>query len=160
MGELRGARREAGGAEIRVRRRVQFSETDAAGLVHFSCFFRYMEDAEHALWRENGLSIHQPGSAIGWPRVAAAFEYHRALTFEQEFDVTIRVAEITRRAISYHCEITRDEQRIATGSLKVACVAKLPDGTMRSAEIPEDIARRFEPSGNRASHLAPRASDL
>ena len=122
---------------------MQFSETDAAGIVHFSCFFRYMEDAEHALWRENGLSIHSAESSIGWPRVGAAFEYHRALKFEQEFDVAIRVAEITKRTISYTCDITRDEQRIATGTLKIACVSKSADGTMRSAEIPEDIARRF-----------------
>jgi acyl-CoA thioester hydrolase len=153
-----GERREAGGAEIRVRRRVQFSETDAAGIVHFSCFFRYMEDAEHALWRENGLSIHSADSSIGWPRVGAAFEYHRALKFEHEFDVTIRVTEITKRSISYACDITRDEQRIATGSLKIACVSKLPDGSMKSAEIPEDIATRFKPSAP-TSNLRPLTSD-
>jgi len=145
-------------SEHSVRRRVQFSETDAAGIVHFACFFRYMEEAEHALWRANGLSIHPPESPIGWPRVGAAFEYHKALKFEQEFDVTIRVTEITKRVISYTCEITREQQRIATGSLKIACVSKLPDGTMRSAEIPEDIAGRFKPSG--APGFQPPASDL
>ena len=67
-------------------RRVQFSETDAAGIVHFSYFFRYFEDAEHALWREAGLSIHPEQSPIGWPRVSASCEFHRALKFEQEFD--------------------------------------------------------------------------
>jgi acyl-CoA thioesterase FadM len=51
---------------------VQFSETDAAGIVHFSNFFRYFEDAEHALWREAGGSILDRDSAIGWPRVAAS----------------------------------------------------------------------------------------
>lgn len=145
-------------SEITLRRRVQFSETDAAGIVHFSTFFRYMEDAEHALWRENGLRIHSADSSIGWPRVGAAFEYHRALKFEQEFDVTIRVTEMTKRTISYTCDIARDGQRIATGSLKIACVAKLPDGTMRSADIPEDIARRFKPS--ETPNLQPPASDL
>ena len=137
-------------AELRLRRRVQFSETDAAGIVHFSCFFRYLEDAEHALWRENGLSIHPEQSPIGWPRVAASFEFHRALKFEQEFDVTIRVTEMTRRTILYAGEITRGDERIATGTLKIACVSKLPDGTMKSSEIPADIA----------SKLAPRASRL
>ena len=125
------------------RRRVQFSETDAAGIVHFSCFFRYMEDAEHALWRENGLSIHQADSRIGWPRVATAFEFHRALKFEQEFDVTIRVAEVGKRTIGYTCEVTQEGQKIASGTLKIACVNKLPDGTMKSTEIPPDIAVRF-----------------
>jgi YbgC/YbaW family acyl-CoA thioester hydrolase len=130
-------------SEYRLRRRVQFYETDAAGIVHFSWFFRYMEEAEHALWREAGLSIHPADSPIGWPRVAAACEFHRALTFEQEFDVTIRVTEISKRTMSYACEMTQAGRKVATGTLKIACVAKLPDGTMRSTEIPDDIARRF-----------------
>jgi acyl-CoA thioester hydrolase len=129
--------------EHSIRRRVQFYETDAAGIVHFSWFFRYMEDAEHALWRENGLSIHPEISPIGWPRVGASCEFHRALKFEQEFDVTIRVTEITRRTMSYACDMTQDGRRIASGTLKIACVAKLPDGSMKSTEIPEDVARRF-----------------
>lgn len=125
------------------KRRVQFYETDAAGIVHFSWFFRYMEEAEHAMWRHAGLSIHPEQSSIGWPRVGASCAFHRALKFEQEFDVTIRVIEITTRTMSYTCEMTQDGQKIATGTLKIACVSKLPDGTMKSAEIPEDVARRF-----------------
>ena len=74
-------------SEYRYRRRVQFHEMDAAGIVHFSWFFRYMEEAEHALWRAAGLSIAPPGSDIGFPRVAASFDYHRPLRFEDEFDV-------------------------------------------------------------------------
>src|SRR6266550_6483038 len=145
-------------SEYRFTRRVQFYETDAAGIVHFSWFFRYMEEAEHALWREAGLSIHPENSDIGWPRVAAACEFHRALKFEQEFDVTIRVTEITNRTMSYVCEMTQDGRKIATGTLKIACVSKLPDGSMKSVEIPEDIAMRFKPSDSRTSPLAPPAS--
>lgn len=138
-----GGGREAGGAAIRVRRRVQFSETDVAGIVHFSNFFRYFEDAEHALWREAGLCIHPERSDVGWPRVMASCEFHRPLKFEQEFEITVRISEISKRTITYAGEITRDGDRIATGTWKIACVNKLPDGTMKSTEIPEDIARRF-----------------
>src|SRR5262245_24638607 len=74
------------GDTYRLRRRVQFYETDVAGIVHFSWFFRYMEEAEHALWRQAGLRIHPDQSDIGWPRVAASFEFHRPLRFEDEFD--------------------------------------------------------------------------
>ena len=55
-----------------LRRRVHFYETDAAGIVHFSTFFRYMEEAEHALWRAAGLTVAPAGAEPGWPRVAAA----------------------------------------------------------------------------------------
>src|SRR4026207_53413 len=84
-------------------RRVQFYETDAAGLVHFSWFFRYMEEAEHALWREAGLSIHARDGEFGFPRVSASFDFHRALRFEQEFDVLLRVTAMSKKPIRYTC---------------------------------------------------------
>ena len=62
-------------SEFVYRRRVQFPETDATGIVHFTNFFKYMEEAEHAMWRAAGLSIAAPGAEIGWPRVAASFDY-------------------------------------------------------------------------------------
>ena len=130
-------------SEFRLRRRVQFYETDAAGMVHFSWFFRYMEEAEHALWREAGLSIHPPDSDIGWPRVAASFDFHRALTFEQEFDVWLRVAELTKRTIRYSCLVSQGDTRIATGRLVIACVRRRLD-RMEAMEIPPEIAARFQ----------------
>src|SRR6185295_6570825 len=59
-------------SDYRLKRRVLFYETDLAGIVHFSCYFRYMEEAEHALWRQAGLSIAPKGAEIGFPRVAAS----------------------------------------------------------------------------------------
>ncbi len=129
--------------EHRLRRRVQFAETDAAGLVHFSGFFRYMEEAEHALWREAGLSIAPRDSAIGWPRTEASFEYHRALRFEDEFEIHIRIIAVEERKIRYVCELTRDGKRIATGALTIVCVSKGPGEAMRAMAIPPEIASRF-----------------
>src|SRR4030095_13205131 len=104
-------------SEYRFRRRVQFYETDAAGIVHFSWFFRYMEEAEHALWREAGLSIHPGQSEIGWARVATSFEFKRPLRFEDEFEVHLRVAEITRRTIRYTCRLSPGAAPAASASL-------------------------------------------
>ena len=142
-----------------MKRHVQFSETDVAGIVHFSNFFRYFEDAEHALWREAGLSIHSGESAIGWPRVAASCEYHRPLRFEQEFEVSVVIAELTKRAVRYQGTITRDGERIASGTWKIACVSKQPDGSMRSTEIPASILERLEPYVHRVSDIGHRVSD-
>jgi acyl-CoA thioester hydrolase len=129
--------------EYRMQRRVQFSETDAARLVHFSNFFRYMEDAEHALWRDAGMSISSADRGIGWPRVAASFDYHRPLHFEDEFEVSIRIVTLASRTIKYACEITKDGEKIATGSLTIACVRRVPGEPMRATEIPPDIAARL-----------------
>jgi len=127
-------------SEYRLRRRVNFYETDAAGIVHFSAFFRYMEEAEHALWREAGLSIHPSGGDIGFPRVATSFEFHRPLRFEQEFDVSMRIVAMTRKTIRYACLVTHGETKIATGSLTIACVRRRPNEPMTAIEIPPEIA--------------------
>ena len=44
--------------EYKMTRRIEFAETDMAGIVHFSNFFRMMEATEHAFFRSLGLSIH------------------------------------------------------------------------------------------------------
>jgi acyl-CoA thioester hydrolase len=131
--------------EYCLRRRVQFYETDAAGIVHFSWFFRYMEEAEHALWREAGLSIHPPGAEIGWPRVAASFDFSRALRFEDEFEVRLRIADMTKRTIRYSCLLTKDEEQIAAGTMTIACIRREP--TMRAIDIPDQIAKRLMADG-------------
>ncbi len=129
--------------EFRLKRRVQFYETDAAGIVHFTWFFRYMEEAEHALWREAGLSIHPPDSDIGWPRVRASFDYHRPLRFEEEFDVLIRVAAINRRTIQYECVVSRRDEKIASGTLSIACARRRPGEPLESVDIPAEVRDRL-----------------
>lgn len=47
------------------RRRVEFSETDMAGIAHFSSFIIYMEQAEHALLRSLGTSVFRASERSG-----------------------------------------------------------------------------------------------
>jgi YbgC/YbaW family acyl-CoA thioester hydrolase len=130
-------------SEHRYRRRVQFYETDLAGIVHFSWFYRYMEEAEHALWRAAGLSIARAGEEFGFPRTAASCRFHAPLRFEDEFEVWIRVAAIGRRSMRYACVMTKDGATVATGSLSIACVSKRPGEPMRAIDLPSAVRERF-----------------
>ena len=131
-------------SEYRLRRRVQFYETDPARIVHFSWYFRYMEEAEHALWRQAGLSIVPADGAVSFPRVAASFDYHQPLRFEDEFEVWIRIVAMSEKSIRYGCALTRGDVKIATGSLTVVCVSAQAGQPMKATPIPDDIASRFE----------------
>ncbi len=131
-------------SEFRLARRVQFYETDTAGLVHFSVFFRYLEEAEHAMWRSAGLSIAPPGADIGFPRVATSFAFFKPLRFEDEFEVYLRITGKSRRSLSYSVAIEKDGETAARGTLTIACVAKRPGAPMRGTDIPSDIMDRFE----------------
>jgi YbgC/YbaW family acyl-CoA thioester hydrolase len=140
--------------EFTLQRRVQFHETDKAGIVHFSWYFRYMEEAEHALWRAAGLSISPPDSTIGWPRVHASFDFQRALRFEEEFEAVIRITAITNSTIRYSCLLSRDGARIADGVMTIACVRKGPNGSMRSTPIPPAIGGRFRVAAGAGTHTS------
>lgn len=131
-------------SEYRLTRRVQFYETDAAGIVHFSWFFRYMEEAEHALWRAAGLVIAGPGLEIGWPRVSVNVDFKSPLRFEDEFVVAIRIAARSRRTIQYAHHITRGDITVATGVITTACVAKQPGGGMKAIDLPPGLVDRLE----------------
>jgi acyl-CoA thioester hydrolase len=130
-------------SEHTIRRRVQFYELDSAGIVHFSNFFRYMEEAEHALWRVAGLSISPPDAAVGFPRVNATFDYRRPLRFEDEVDIRIRVVALSRRTIRYACTVSVGEAVAAEGQMTIVCV-RMGVEPLEAVSIPEAIASRFE----------------
>ena len=114
-----------------------------AGVVHFSWIPRYMEEAEHALWRAAGLSIVPADRSIGFPRVALSVEFTAPLFFENEFDVIVRITAISRRSISYSHAIMRGDTTIATGTMTAVCTQKKSDGTMEATVIPPAIRERL-----------------
>src|SRR6185436_17967056 len=131
-------------SEYRLQRRVNFYETDAAGIVHFSTYFRYMEEAEHALWRAAGITIAERHASIGWPRVGVSFEYFRPLRFEEEFEILIRIVEIGEKKIRYRCLLSSAGAKVAEGSMTIVCVTRRPNEGMKSTPIPAEIASRFQ----------------
>ena len=130
-------------SQFTLRRRVQFSDVDSAGIVHFSVYFRYLEEAEHAMWRAAGLSIAPRGSDIGYPRVATSANYLQPLRFEDEVDVTIRIVAITRSTMRYTCAVQRGDDVVAELELTIVCVRTTPDGSFSSTPLPPDVAARF-----------------
>jgi YbgC/YbaW family acyl-CoA thioester hydrolase len=128
---------------FRYRRRVEFAETDMAGIAHFSVYFRYMEEAEHALWRAAGMTIARAGEETGWPRVAATFEFKAPLRFEEEFDVTVRVDAVTRRTLQYGFSVIRDGTLIGIGTITVACVTRRPGEAMKAIDLPAEVVDRL-----------------
>ena len=136
--------------DFKIKRRVEFSETDMAGIVHFSNFYRYMESAEHAFFRSLGFSIvtRQTDPPVGWPRVHASFDFKHPLRFEDEIEVHLLVAEKKSRSLTYVFKIRKltdgDPVECATGRMTVVCVTKNADGRMSAAPIPAELADLIE----------------
>ncbi|HUQ89267.1 MAG TPA: thioesterase family protein [Vicinamibacterales bacterium] len=125
------------------RRRVEFAETDAAGMVHFSVFFRYLEEAEHAVWRGAGLDIFANHEERSWPRISASFDFKSPLRFQEEFEVHTEIGPVTRSTIRWVHVIMRGDLVIGTGAVTAVYVAKNRDGSMKSAEIASEVISRL-----------------
>ena len=135
--------------EFRCRQRVEFADTDMAGIVHFSNFFRYMERAEHEFLRSLGLSVHAVNGddLVSWPRVAADCKYRAPLSFEDELEVHLLVREKRSKSITYEFRFYKQgaADLVALGSITVVCVSiDRASGRMSAIAIPESIDQLIE----------------
>jgi YbgC/YbaW family acyl-CoA thioester hydrolase len=109
-----------------LRRRVEFNETDAAGVVYYGNFFRYCEAAEAAFLRSLGLTMHRADCSYSWPRVDVKCRYFHPLRFEDEIEVHLWVARKRDKAIEYLFRIflDPDKERVlaAEAYIIVVCV--------------------------------------
>ncbi len=118
-------------------RRVEFRDTDAAGIVHFSAFFPMMEAAEHEMLRALGLSVmpkaaiqddgnhdadaNQEDLAVTWPRIAAHCEYSAAARFEDLLEIAVEVVHVGSTSVRYKFTFNRGDLRVATGEITAVC---------------------------------------
>lgn len=136
---------------FRTQRRVEFRDTDAAGIVHFSAFFVYMEQAEHELLRSLGLSVvtHDDDGEITFPRISAACDFRKPARFEDLLDIEVTIETLGSRCIAYAFCFTRGSDTIATGSLTTACCRIRPGQAPQSIAIPAWFAGQLGEKGVR-----------
>ncbi|HJZ55442.1 MAG TPA: thioesterase family protein [Gemmataceae bacterium] len=128
-------------------RRVEFGDTDMAGIVHFANFFRFMESAETEFLRSLGLTVNWRESAgkFGFPRVSASCDYLNPARFEDLLTITVTVEKVGRRSVTYRHDFTNQRgEPIASGHVTaVFCRTNSPD-QLESLDIPPEIRAKLE----------------
>lgn len=131
-----------------VQHRVEFFETDLAGIVHFANYYRFMEQAEHELFRALGLKIHErlpDGTVIGWPRVSAACSFESPAFYEDLIEIHVRVLRLGTRSLTTGYEFVREQQRLALGEMKTVCCRVPEQGALESIDIPAFYREQLTP---------------
>lgn len=133
--------------EYRTKRIIEFTDTDMAGIVHFSRFFIFMESAEHEFLRSLGTSVatELEGDKIGWPRLTASCEYHSPLRFEDEVDIHLWISKKGTKSLTYQFLFSLEDRDIARGELTTVCCITNPGEKIRAIPIPEFIATQITP---------------
>lgn len=126
-------------------RRVEFGDTDMAGIVHFANFFRYMEVAETDFLMSLGtnVSFDADGTRFGFPRVSAACEYKSPARFGDLLEIAVAVEKVGTKSLTYRFEFSRDGVEIAVGRVTSVFCEKAATG-MISREIPPDIRAKLQ----------------
>lgn len=127
--------------------RVEFADTDMAGIAHFTAILRYMEVAEHEFLRHLGLSVFMEDGTrkLSWPRVSARCDFLGPVRFEDVLRVEVGVERITERSVTYAFVISRDGQAAAKGQMTCVCCAidHATAAGLTAVDIPPSIAERL-----------------
>jgi acyl-CoA thioester hydrolase len=127
-------------------RRVEFSDTDAAGIMHFVAFFRMMEQAEHELLRSVGLSVvtHDAAGKISWPRVNAKCDFQSAARFEDLLEIEVRIIRLGKTSVTYSHRFLRGGEQLATGEITAVCCRIREGKPPKSIAVPPAITRKLK----------------
>jgi 4-hydroxybenzoyl-CoA thioesterase/acyl-CoA thioester hydrolase len=125
-------------------RRVEFCETDAGGIVHFSAYLCYMEQAEHEFLRSVGQSVIQPhpaGGYLSWPRVRVECTYAAPARFEDVLAITMSISRLGSKSVTYQFEFRSVQHHlVAQGTLVAVCCHINDHGrSINSIDIPETL---------------------
>lgn len=133
--------------KFRTQRRVEFCETDAAGIVHFASYLCYMEQAEHEFLRSLGLTVSDnqgDGTHLSWPRVHVECDFRGSAKFEDILQIDVNVVRLGDKSITYEFEFTRGGAPVAIGRVvAVSCLVR-PGAPLISVPIPDKFTEQLE----------------
>jgi 4-hydroxybenzoyl-CoA thioesterase/acyl-CoA thioester hydrolase len=124
---------------------VEFADTDMAGIMHFSAFFRFMEGAEHRFLRSLGFSVFTEfgSEIITFPRVAASCDYHSPAKCEDELDIDVTVRRVGTKSVTYGFAFSHQGRDVATGQMTSVCCRVRHGEAPVSIPIPDDFASKL-----------------
>jgi acyl-CoA thioesterase FadM len=128
-------------ARVRITRRIEWMDTDAAGIYHWTSVFRLAEAAEAEMHTRLGIADRTFGAT---PRMAINAEFVRPLRFNDEVQVQLAVEDVGRTSLRYWLTIEGPEGEAALGSITVCLVDR---ETWRPTPWPDDVRHALETGG-------------
>ena len=133
-------------ASITIKRRIEWGDTDAAGIYHWSTALRLAESAEAALHTALGFADRTFGVT---PRLHISCDFSRPLRFNDLAEVELRVTEVGRTSQTHEVTIRHNGAEVAKAKI-VTCFVDPENG--RPTPWPDDIRELLTSAGPQMSH--------
>ncbi len=120
--------------------RVLYQDTDQARVVHHAAYLRFLEAARIEFFRDHGFDYDafEKRTGLGMPVVEVRMRYVKAARFDDVLAVESWISEVSRASVWINARITRGEERIFDGSVRLCCVSH---GEGQLQKIPEEFLR-------------------
>ena len=128
-------------ARVVIRRRIEWMDTDAAGIWHWTAAFRLAEAAKAAMHTALGIAGITFGAC---PRASVSASFSKALRFNDLVDVELAVDSIGRSSLVYRLAIASEGEAVAEGSLTVVFIDR---SSGRAEPWPSAIRERLATGG-------------
>ncbi len=130
---------------FRTRRRVEFADTDMAGIAHFANFFRWLESAEVDFLASRGLTVDLgwEGRKLGFPRVSVSCDFFKPVTFMDVVEIAVRLERLGGKSVTYAFEFSKGGEPVARGRITSVCCLMAPGHGMEAVEIPESMRAKL-----------------
>lgn len=131
-------------ARITLLRRIEWFDTDAAGIYHWATAFRLVEAAEAALHERLGIRERTFGRT---PRVHVEADFHRELRFYDAVELELAVAEVGRCSLRYDFELRPEGESEPAADGAVVVVHTDEDGE-GATPWPDELGERLSEGGD------------
>ena len=104
--------------------RVYYEDTDAAGVVYYANYLKFIERARTEWLRAAGFeqTTLRDEHGIAFVVRALAIEYIAPALFNDALDVTVAVSAARASVLELAQTVLRDGKTLVTASVKIACV--------------------------------------
>lgn len=124
--------------------KVYFGDTDAAGVVYYGTYLRFLEMGRI----EYLQALNYPYKAlraegIGLVPVEVTIKYHAPLTFEDNFSVSASITSLSKASLTMKQEITLPSQskKCCSATIKLACCDEIK---FKAIKLPESLIKALE----------------
>jgi len=123
--------------------RVYYEDTDAAGVVYYANYLKFMERARTEWLSSLGFELAAIEAAHGIVFVVhrLAIEFHKPAQLSDRLDVTLSLVELGRARIVADQAVDRAAETLTEARVTLAC---LDPSTWRPARIPAPVRSRME----------------
>ncbi len=125
--------------------RVAWVDTDAAGVVHYSNYFRFFERAEEEFYRHLGFDFTNfRERALWFPRVEASCQYKKPATYGDLLVIEVTVEDLKEKSVKLGFRIVNEktDDLLAFGHLVIVAADRR---TGRATRIPVDVVDKLRP---------------